>query len=608
MRNTLVAISLATLWIVLLTLGLSAQSDLPGLPDFPDMPDRPRQVQFTIPPFEPPTGTLITVTTTADAWDNTGACSLRQAIQAANTDLPVGSCPAGEGDDLIILPAGVYALTREGSSEDDNISGDLDIRSSLVISGAGAETTFVDANHIDRVLQVHAGIEVEVRGLTVRNGQTANGTNEGCGETGDEPCPGEPGGGIHNAGVLTLTNLIMAYNKTGEGGYNDDTGGAGGAGGGIFNQGHLNLFHSSLISNTTGDGSYAHGSGGDGAGILNTGNLFIAGSLIEGNQTGSGGHWAKGYGRSGSGGGIFNQGVLTVTNSILRANVTGYWDGGAGGGLYNTGRALFVASNIEGNSTGHYGDGGGIFSANYLRVDSTTIQGNRCGVLGDGGGLSNHGMLFVSHSTISGNRSGNWGHDYIIDGSGGDGGGIYNQGSLFLESSTIAGNVTGAGGNYETCYLNPPPHGSCKSGMGGGIANAGGAVSIHNSIIAQNTASVAAIGPDCLGNINSYGYNLIGVTNDCTLVGAVNHDLYNQPPWLAPLADNGGPTLTHALLPQSPALNAGSCTALDGTPITEDQRGEPRPQGEGCDIGAYESDLKYMPPEELFLPVIERNE
>lgn len=631
MRNLFVAISLAALWIVLLTLGLSAQSDLP---DLPELPDSPHQVQFTIPPFEPPDGTVITVTTTSDDLEDNGNCTLREAIQAANTDTAVDGCPAGDGEDLIVLAAGVYVLSIAGSSEDDNATGDLDIRSSLVVSGTGAEMTVVDANGIDRVLHVHEGTRVKLRGLTLRNGQ---------------PAVGEPGGGLYNLGTFTLTNSIVANNFAGDSIYYDYytggiAGGAGGGianegvmvvvgstvienanttepewsisygsggdGGGIFNSGTLSVVHSHVLSNTAGHGADNRSSsgypGGYGGGIFNSGDLSIFSSVISGNQTGQGGAGNKGNRAPGLGGGIANSGTVTVTHSQLKANI----GRGGGGGLHNTGRALLITNNIEGNSTtGRFGDGGGIFNTNYLRVYGTTIQGNRCGNTGRGGGLSNRGMLFVSHSTISGNRSGDSGYGYAGIGiPGGDGGGIYNQGSLFLENSTIVDNVTGAGGDYEICYLNPSPYpGSCKSGMGGGIANAGGAVSIHNSIIAQNTASVAAIGPDCLGSINSYGYNLIGTTNDCTLVGAVNHDLYNQPPWLASLADNGGPTPTHALLPQSPALNAGSCISFDGAPLTEDQRDEPRPQGDGCDIGAYESDLEYVPPDTLFLPVIGKN-
>src|SRR3954454_12628224 len=82
--------------------------------------------------------TTISVSTESDA---PGACSLRDAVTAANTDSPAGSCAAGSGADTIALPAGRYELTQPGAGEDANASGDLDVTADLTIAGAGTSRT-----------------------------------------------------------------------------------------------------------------------------------------------------------------------------------------------------------------------------------------------------------------------------------------------------------------------------------------------------------------------------------------------------------------------------------------------------------------------------------
>ena len=95
----------------------------------------------------------IVVTTTQDELNSDGDCSLREAITAANTDTAVDACPAGSGADTITLPAGTYTLAIPGADEDGNATGDLDITSDLNVSGAGADTTVVDGNALDRAFE-----------------------------------------------------------------------------------------------------------------------------------------------------------------------------------------------------------------------------------------------------------------------------------------------------------------------------------------------------------------------------------------------------------------------------------------------------------------------
>ena len=181
-----------------------------------------------------------------------------------------------------------------------------------------------------------------------------------------------------------------------------------------------------------------------------------------------------------------------------------------------------------------------------------------------GGGaimLGNGGIGAITNTTFSGNVAG------------GAGGAVYTQdaASLSLDSCTITGNTAGEYG-------------------GGGIHNFAGSTSydVRNCVVAGNTADV---GPDCYGPIASLDFNLIGNTNGCTITGTTTHDIYNQDPLLGPLADNGGPTWTHALLAGSPAIDHGSSNGL-----TTDQRGKTRPcnfastpdADDGSDIGAFE--------------------
>ncbi|WP_440225668.1 choice-of-anchor Q domain-containing protein [Dokdonella sp. MW10] len=122
----------------------------------------------------------ITVTTTNDSVAADAQCSLREAITAANTDAAFNGCPAGSGADIIVLPAGEYRLTRAGADEDGNLTGDLDIRSSLQLQGAGADLTRIRGDRVDRLFDVRQGIpavpvEVRIAGMTLRNGEAALG-------------------------------------------------------------------------------------------------------------------------------------------------------------------------------------------------------------------------------------------------------------------------------------------------------------------------------------------------------------------------------------------------------------------------------------------------
>src|SRR3990172_1843247 len=120
----------------------------------------------------PVAATTITVNTTADELNVDGDCSLREAIQAANTNSAFDACAVGSGTDTITVPAGTYTLSLGGSSEDANGTGDLDILGDVSISGPGAASTIVHQDSNDRVFDIlPPATVVAISGITIQNGR-----------------------------------------------------------------------------------------------------------------------------------------------------------------------------------------------------------------------------------------------------------------------------------------------------------------------------------------------------------------------------------------------------------------------------------------------------
>lgn len=412
-----------------------------------------------------------------------------------------------------------------------------DLSTDMNINGPGATALTVRRNTGGeyRIFNVSAGVTVNISGLTVANGQAPNGVD------GVPTAPlvpfqgtlGDPAGGIFNSGTLSLAGVEVSGNRSGRGGNSYRApGGLGGSGGGIYN----------------------------------TGTLIVTGCRITGNQTGNGGSGA--YGNGGSGGGIYNTGTLTVIDSAVSGNRTG--NGGAGG--------------PGGFPGGTGGFGGGISSSGgTASLGNTTVSGNLTGngggamfgsdsIPGSGGGLSNGGTMTLSNCTISGNHTGYGG--YVTGG----GGGLYHGGAqMTISNSTITAN--GA------------------QNFGGGInqSDHSATVTVRSSIVGGNSAGMA--GPDISGRVLSDGYNLIGDQRDATITpnSGAGPD-FSGPANLNPLADNGGPTLTHLPRRDSPAIDNGknfSATNTDqrgpGFARTVDLADYTYPNaGDGTDIGAVE--------------------
>lgn len=220
--------------------------------------------------------------------------------------------------------------------------------------------------------------------------------------------------------------------------------------------------------------------------------------------------------------------------------------------------------------------------ANVTLTNSTVSNNTGSGVLSIEGAVlvRGGGTLWVLGSTFSNNANS------MINGRGGS---ITNDGSTQVFNSTFSGNQAGGGG----ALLNGPGAALVvrfstitgnQAGSGGAIYNASGSATVSNTLISGNTASV---GPACYGGIaTGVQPSLVDNLANCSVSGS--------PPIvgtaiLGPLAFNGGPTQTHALLAGSLGVNAGDAVACSLYPISSvDQRGSPRPQGPGCDLGAYE--------------------
>jgi hypothetical protein len=343
--------------------------------------------------------------------------------------------------------------------------------------------------------------------------------------------------------------------------------------------------------------------------IMEDATVLLSGLTITGG-TGS----AAGDDQS-AGGGIVNLGILTVSDSVLRANRADW-----GGAIHNyTGNLTVTDSTISDNSArrggglgNHKGEmmvrrsmiiansatetGGGIFSVTEFKqdggvaVEQSTIHANSAE---NGAGIfSSFDTVLVNQSTISANRA-------TVAG-----GGIYSEyGSVLVRSSTLSGNEAQQGGGIfgllaKQVILFRSTLSDNRAEEGGGLSNQASMFLLINTIIAKST------GGDCggVGFTIDGGDNLIE-DDSCSELDALTGD-----PLLGPLADNGGPTQTHALLPGSPAIDAipvgaeGCNDAVTSdqnnkllftepggiTRSSNDQRGKARPYGDGCDIGAYE--------------------
>ena len=363
------------------------------------------------------------------------------------------------------------AANRIQGAVDASVSGDainvapgiyfenVQIDKSLNVVGAGASDTIVDGQQAGSVFIIgknDPNVDVSLSRLSIQGGSG----------TYTERWIGEPlvqcGGGIWNAGSLSLTDIMLSGNS------------ASGYGAGIWNVGNLTVDRSLIYGNEM---------PGDGGGIWNSGELTVVDSTVAGNSA----YW--------NGGGIWNSGNMRVERSNVTGNMAYYY----GGGIANDmGQATVLESTISGN-TGVLG-GGGIYNIlGQVTIDNNTISGNSGN---GGGGVLNNGDMTILGGSVSGNNAAK-------------GGGIFNMGTLEL-NGTLADNNTATeegGGIYNEGYgtVNLDDNSSISNNTatsGGGIYNKGySTVNLNNnSHISGNTAARG-------GGIYSYDNSRVNLHN-----------------------------------------------------------------------------------------------
>jgi CSLREA domain-containing protein len=348
-------------------------------------------------------------------------CTLRAAIQEAN---------ATPGYDALNLQANAqYLLTRSGS-DDTSLSGSLDIRDSVDIVGAGAASTIIDGNNIDRVIRVlpcigNGGscalgkVVASMSGITIRHGSTAT----TCSAV---PCYDVDGGGIYSSmiftngqwqgAILTLTNCVIEENSAFAGG------------GGIYVGGQLTLINSAVANNTA---NFGGGIAVQPGGL----SLVVKNSTVSGNSAGQGGGifvYIQGGGGaqitnstiSGNhallGGGIYTIDTGDLWLNVVNSTISGNSSSDDGGGLFASGgtTSLFnvtIAGNTANSDKSDSGIGGGVYNrdgaalnfTNSIIANNYHLTSTLFSVLDDcAGALDSQGYNIVSHAcTISGSYS-----------------------------------------------------------------------------------------------------------------------------------------------------------------------------------------------------------
>jgi hypothetical protein len=315
------------------------------------------------------------------------------------------------------------------------------------------------------------------------------------------------------------------------------------------------------------------------------------------------------------GGGFYCHGTLSVLSSFTLTNstVTGNTTTGGGGGGFAGGCNATIATTTIANNSAPNRDGGGLYFNSYgnKAVENSTISGNTAGDNSGGVYVSDYAgsTLTISNTTISGNTA--------VNQAGGIGGNSVGDKFSLIES-TVTGNIVTSNPNTSRTpvgglYLSDSVGGEALSGSGSaspdqtqkqqqhaglGVAAVSSHINIVGSIVWGNTTSspgTVDVGfggkTDAPGSTNmNSDHSLLGTVDPNVTIIDQGGTLTGVNPLLGPLADNGGPTQTHALLAGSPAIDTGPNPLPTFALNANDQRGAgfPRVVGAAVDIGAFE--------------------
>lgn len=347
-----------------------------------------------------------------------------------------------------------------------------------------------------------------------------------------------------------------------------------GRGGGIYAEGDTIVFGSVVSGNSTSAPSPE--SGGEGGGIhVSGGDLSVTGGAVQGNTA------------EDHGGGISHRGAGGHSAAVFQTEITENDSLGVGGGVFawSTDSLSIVGAVVSENTSVAQGGGIGALDSGVL-VALSTIDGNQASAVG--GGIYDRDSVLPGDPLVVGSTT-------ISDNTAPGGGGVFadirSPAGVEIVNSTITGN---SDDGVRTALTTPITLDSSTI-----VENAPSNVVTDVGALLTSTQSVIALGQggsDCVVSLaTSNGYNVSG-DGTCGFGAGVGDVSFGGDPALGPLQDNGGPTFTREPVAGSPLLSmvpSGECAR------PEDQRGETRPGGTGCEPGAVEVGIALGLPDEL---------
>ena len=393
------------------------------------------------------TAATITVNTADDEMNTDGDCSLREAVQAANTNTAVDACAAGDADGDTIVFAGILSIQLD--------MGELLLSDDVSIEGSSENLLIIDAGGNSRIFDVDAAdgmgsaTAVAFSSLVLQNGDSRQNSS----------APDAGGAVDLKAGsAATFTNVDFLNNTAGING-----GGLHGAGDTV-----IMLIGSGGESEFTGNDAQGAEAGMGGGGLWTAGNATISGAVSFSNNTASG--------ASGSGGGVFSSGgAMTISQASFEQNTANR----AGGGLeINGGTLTLIGVDFVQNTAGSNPGNGGALHVTTGTVDATGGEVRQNTAASEGGGFWNNAdfTMTVNGTTFRSN---------VASGDAADngGGGLFNNGgTLIVNGATVDANAA-----------------TGTAGSGGGLMSVGGTLTVSGGTVSANQANRAGAGVESAG-------------------------------------------------------------------------------------------------------------